>query len=201
MDLLGTNPLDARRQRAGRVLRPATLAVLVCVACSAMTAAQSGGPTEYQVKAAFLFNFTKFVEWPGTAFADTRAPLVLGVLGDDPFGGSLSLIVNGQLVRGRGIAIRRYRFGDDVRHCHVLYVSASEQARMAQILEGLQGASVLTVSDISGFAEGGGLVQFYMEEDRVRFVVNAEAAARANLRVSAKLLAVAHVINEARGAR
>ena len=177
------------------------LAVLVGVAYSAMTAAQSGVPTEYQVKAAFLFNFTKFVEWPATAFADPRSPIVLGVLGDDPFGGSLNLIVDGQLVRGRGITIRQYRFGDDVRRCHVLFVSASEQARTAQILGGLQGASVLTVSDFAGFAGGGGVVQFYMEEDRVRFVVNAEAAARANLRMSAKLLAVAHVINDVRGVR
>ena len=183
------------------MLRTAMLAVLMCVAYSAMMAAQSGGPTEYQVKAVFLFNFIKFVEWPGTAFADTRAPFVLGVLGDDPFDGSLSPIVDGQLVRGRGITIHKYRFGDDVRRCHVLYVSASEQARTAQILGGLQGASVLTVSDMPRFAEGGGLVQFYMEEDRVRFVVNAEAAARANLRMSAKLLAVAHVINDVRGAR
>ena len=177
------------------------LAVLVGVACCAMTAAQSGVPTEYQVKAAFLFNFTKFVEWPATAFADPRSPIVLGVLGDDPFGGSLNLIVDGQLVRGRGIIIRKYRLGDDVRRCHVLFVSASEQARTAQILGGLQGASVLTVSDFAGFAGGGGVVQFFMEEDRVRFVVNVEAAARADLRVSAKLLAVAHVINEVRGVR
>ena len=176
-------------------------AALACAACAAMTAAQSGRPTEYQVKAAFLFNFTKFVEWPGTAFADPRAPIVLGVLGDDPFGGSLSLIVDGQFVRGRGITIRKYRFGDDLRGCHVLFVSASERVRAAQILEGLQGASVLTVSDFVGFVQGGGVVQFFMEEDRMRFVLNVEAAARANLRVSAKLLAVAHVINDVRGAR
>jgi hypothetical protein len=201
VDLLSSNSLAASFQGARRGLLSVMLASLVCAACSAMMAAQSGELTEYQVKAAFLFNFTKFVEWPGTAFADPRSPIVLGVLGDDPFGGSLSLIVDGQLVRGRGITIRKYRFGDDVRRCHVLFVSASEQARIAQILSALQGTSVLTVSDIAGFAEGGGVVQFFMEEDRVRFVVNAEASSRANLRVSAKLLALAHIINDVRGVR
>jgi hypothetical protein len=201
MGLLRLNSFDASRHCSGCVLRPAMLAVLVCVAYSAMTAAQSGAPTEYQVKAAFLFNFTKFVEWPATAFADPRAPIVLGVLGEDPFGRSLNLIVDGQFVRGRGITIRNYHFGDDLRGCQVLYVSASEQARTAQILGGLQRASMLTVSDMPNFAGEGGVVQFYMEEDRVRFVVNVDAAARANLRVSAKLLAVAHVINDVRGVR
>ena len=201
MGLLRLSSLDAWRQRPGCVLRPAMLAVLVCVTYSAMTAAQSGAPTEYQVKAAFLVNFAKFVEWPDTSFADARAPMVLGIVGDDPFGTDLSQMVIRQSIKSRTISIRKYRFGDDLRSCHVLYVSASEQTRTAQVLGGLQGASVLTVSDIPGFVGGGGVVQFYMEEDRVRFVVNVEAAARANLRVSAKLLAVAHVINEARGAR
>jgi len=204
MDILSPQWLGAWRGLARSVAYWMAFAIMTAGAAALLAprlAAQTSEPTEYQVKAAFLFNFTKFVDWPAAAFADPHAPIVLGVLGDDPFGDSLSLIVDGQLVRGRGITIRKFRFGDDVRRCHVLFVSASEQARTAQILGGLRGASVLTVSDFAGFAGDGGVVQFVMEEDRVRFVVNAKAAARADLRLSAKLLAVAHVINDVRGVR
>jgi hypothetical protein len=201
VDFLSHNPLATPHLRPRRLLRPALLAVLCCLACPAIAAAQFSRPTEYQVKAAFLLNFLKCIEWPVAAFPDTRAPFVLGVLGDDPFGDSLNVIVAGQLAQGRGIILRNFRFGDDLRHCHVLFVSASEQPRVAQILESLQGASVLTVSDIPAFAGVGGVMQFFTQEERVRFAVNAGAAAQANLRISAKLLALARVINDARGAR
>jgi hypothetical protein len=201
VDLLSTNSPNALRRPAALWLRPARLALLLCAAGFTGAAAQSPGPTEYQVKAAFLFNFIKFVDWPVAAFSDSHAPFVVGVLGEDPFGSSLNLIVSGQLVRGRRITIRKYHFGDDLRPCHVLFVSASEQPRVAQVLASLQGASVLTVSDMPAFAGAGGVVQLFTQEDRVRFLVNASAAARANLQVSAKLLALAHVINDARGAR
>jgi len=163
---------------------------------SATAAAQSGQPSEYEVKSAFLFNFTKFVEWPEAAFDDARSPIVLGIMGEDPFGASLARIANGQKVQGRGIAIRRYRFGDDVRHCHVLFVSASERAHVAEILSSVQTQGVLTVSDLDRFAESGGVMQFLIEDNRVRFLVNLDAATQARLRLSAKLLALARgVIN------
>jgi len=161
-------------------------------------AAQSGGPTEYEVKAAFLFNFAKFVEWPLAAISPAnQVRLILCIVGDDPFGPDLSRVVAGQSVRGQAIQIRRYRFGDDLRPCHVLFISASERPHLTQILAGLQGAHALTVSDIDGFAEAGGVMQFVMEESRVRFVVNLEAASRAKLRVNSKLLALARVMNHA----
>ena len=204
MDFLRPNSLSALRALARSVVRWMLLAAMISSACTAPArplAAQTEGPTEYQVKAAFLFNFAKFVEWPDAVLAGARTPIVLGILGEDPFGNDLSLIVTGQSVRGRTVSIRKYRFGDDLRDCHILFVSASERMHMAQILASLQGASVLTVSDMPGFAGGGGVVQFYMEEVRVRFVVNVDGAARANLRVSAKLLAVAHVMNDVLGVR
>ena len=172
-------------------------AVLFC----AIAAAQSDPPSEYEVKAAFLFNFTKFVEWPDGSFNDPHAPIVIGIIGDDPFGDSLVRIVAGQQVQGRSVVIRKARFGEDLRHCHVLFISASERQRSAQILAGLRDASVLTVSDIDGFAEAGGSMQFVMQENRVRFLVNLDAATQSKLRVSAKLLALAQVVNHGQAAR
>ena len=166
-----------------------------------IAAAQSEQPSEYEVKAAFLFNFTKFVEWPDSSFPDAHSPIVTGIVGDDPFGASLTRLVAGQKAQGRSIAIIRYRRGDDLRRCHVLFISGSERTRIAQILAALQDTGVLTVSDIDGFAEAGGAVQFVMQENRVHFVVNLDAASQSKLRVSAKLLALAQVINHAETVR
>jgi hypothetical protein len=153
------------------------------------------------VKAAFLFNFTKFVEWPEKAFNGPQAPIVIGIIGDDPFGDSLMRIVAGQKAQGRAILIVKYRRGDDLRRSQILFISASERLRNAEILASLQDASVLTVSDIDGFAEAGGTMQFVMQENRVHFVVNLDAATQSKLRVSAKLLALARVINHNEAAR
>lgn len=164
-------------------------------------AAQSGQPSEYEVKAAFLFNFTKFVEWPDSSFRGSEAPIVIGIIGDDPFGDSLPRIVAGQKAQGRSILIVKYRRGDDLRHSQVLFISASERQHSAEILSGLQDASVLTVSDIDGFADAGGVMQFVIQENRVHFIVNLDAATQSKLRVSAKLLALARVINHNEAAR
>ena len=182
---------------AGWFLFALAAGVLFC----AIGAAQSDQPSEYEVKAAFLFNFTKFVEWPDGSFDGPHAPIVIGIIGDDPFGDSLTRIVAGQQVQGRSVVIRKARFGEDLRHCHVLFISASERQRSAQILAGLRDASVLTVSDIDGFAEAGGSMQFVMQENRVRFLVNLDAATQSKLRVSAKLLALAQVVNHGQAAR
>ena len=171
------------------------IALIAGVFVWTVAAAQSDQPSEYEVKAAFLFNFTKFVEWPENAFTNPRAPIVIGVIGDDPFGESLVHIVEGQQAQGRSIEVVKYRHGDELRRCHVLFISASERQRTEQILASLHQASVLTVSDMDGFAEAGGAIQFVIQENRVRFVVNLDVATQNKLRVSAKLLALARVIN------
>ena len=170
------------------------------VLLSGIAIAQASRPGEYEVKAAFLLNFAKFVEWPDSSFDGPQAPIIFGVIGGDhELAFNLRRISAGQRVQGRDIVVREARFGDDVRRCHVLFVSASERQRAAQILAGLQDASVLTVSDIDGFAEAGGAMQFVTEDNRVHFIVNLSAATQSKLRVSAKLLALAHLVthNEA----
>jgi hypothetical protein len=170
------------------------LAIAAGAFCCAIAGAQADHASEYDVKAAFLFNFTKFVEWPQDSFQDTAAPIVIGIIGEDPFGDNLMHMIEGKTVQGRTLVIRKQRFGDDLRRCEVLFVSTSERQRSTQILGSLRGASVLTVSDIGGFAESGGTMQFVTEEGRLRFVVNLDAARQSKLLVSAKLLALARVI-------
>lgn len=181
---------------AGFFVAASLAGLLVCNAASTQS-----DPSEYQVKAAFLFNFTKFVEWPEGSFEDLQAPIVLGILGDDPFGDDLDRIIAGQKVQGRSLVIRRERWGDDLRRCHVLFVSASEHEHSSRILGSVQSAGVLTVSDTDGFAEAGGVIEFVIEQNRVRFIVNLDAATQDRLRLSAKLLALARVVGHSQAER
>jgi hypothetical protein len=152
------------------------------------------GLSEYQVKAAYLFNFLKFVEYPSESFADPLAPMVIGVVGDDPFGNALPQIVIGKSVQGRDLVIRVYRTGEDLRGAHILFISTSEKKRLPVILSSLRGSSVLTVSDAAGFLEAGGMIQFLNENGRVRFAINVEATNRAKLKMSSKLLSLARLV-------
>jgi hypothetical protein len=152
-------------------------------------------PTEYQVKAVFLFNFTQFVEWPAGAFDDASSPLSICVLGQDPFGAELDEIVRGESVNGRPLAVRRYRSVEDgINGCHVLFIERSQRPRIGNILARLAGRSVLTVGDFEGFSREGGVVRFARADNRIRLHVNLEAAKAAHLTISSKLLRPAHIV-------
>ena len=148
------------------------------------------GSSEYELKAAFLYNFAKFVEWPVGAFSDQGAPIVVGVVGDDPFNGSLDSVV-GKSANGRQVAIRRLSASQDLRSCHMLFVSSSERKRLGEIVASVDGASVLTVGEMEGFASNGGMITLTMEDNKVRFEINAGMARRARLKISSKLLSLA----------
>ena len=171
------------------------LAVLVCahIVAAPNAHAQDALP-EYQVKAAYLFNFLKFVEYPNESFMDPLAPIVIGVIGDDPFGNALPQVVIGKTVQGRDLVIHVYRIGEDLRGAHILFISASERKRLPMILSSLRGSSVLTVADTEGFHEAGGMIQFLSENDRVRFAINVDATSRAKLKMSSKLLSLARAV-------
>ncbi len=147
--------------------------------------------SEYQVKAAFLYNFAKFVDWPGDALGNGNGPLVIGVIGDDPFGGALDQAINGKTVKGRTLVVRRLKWGQDLRSCHVLFISSSEQKRLREIIESLRGASVLTVGDMGQFNQHGGIINLILEANKVRFEINSRGADQARLRISSKLLSLA----------
>src|SRR6185436_14300288 len=138
--------------------------------------AQAAIPEEYQVKAVFLFNFAQFVDWPSNAFPEARAPLVIGVLGEDPFGAYLDETVRGERLNNRPIMVQRYRRAEEIKACHVLFISRSEADRLEQILASLKGRSVLTVGDFDGFARRGGMIRFVMEKNKIRLRIDLESA-------------------------
>lgn len=148
--------------------------------------ARSAPASEYQVKAAFLFNFATFVEWPPNAFSDANAPFVIGVLGEDPFGSYLDETVRGESVNSRKMIVQRYRSPADIKSCHVLFISRSEGDRMDQIVAQLKNRKILTVSDTDGAQ--GVMIRFTKEGNRIRFKIDAQAAKAANLTISSKLL-------------
>lgn len=169
--------------------------LLLCsVLCSANVAAVAQSASEYQIKAAFLFNFAKFVEWPSNAFRDASAPLQICVFGQDPFGQELRDITNEKTVNGRKLEINHVVNPEEARSCQILFIPSSEKARLKQILQGLQGSEALTVSETKGFAEQGGMINFVLENNRVLFEVNSKAAEQAGLKISSKLLVVAKFV-------
>jgi YfiR/HmsC-like len=154
------------------------------------SSAQTASP-EYQVKAVFLFNFAQFVDWPAKSFADTQAPLVIGVLGDDPFGQYLDETVRGEKANGRPLIVQRYRRVGDLKTCHVLFISRSENDHLDQVLGSLRGRNTLTVGESEDFALRGGMIQFIKEKNKIRMRINLEVVRSANLKISSKLLRVA----------
>jgi hypothetical protein len=151
---------------------------------------------EYNVKAAFLFNFTKFVDWPAEAFADEKSPFRICILGDDPFGGSLDTLVANETVNGRPIAVRRLARGADPHPCHILFLDRLERERQPEVLAGLRGSPVLTVGESDRFLADGGMINFFLEAHRVRFEVSLPAVERSQLKISSKLLRLAKVTPE-----
>lgn len=153
--------------------------------------------SEYLIKAGFIYNFAKFVEWPSAAFAQPDSPIVIGVLGTDPFGNVLDRIVEDKKIGARGFVVRRYKWGRDLKElkdCKILFVSASERAHIDEILLGVKGLPILTVGETPGFAERGGVIRFTLEDNRVRFEVNVDAAHQADLNISSRLLTLAKII-------
>ena len=151
-------------------------------------------PSEYQIKAAFLYKFARFVEWPEGTFADDGDPIRIGVLGEDPFGGLLDRVVRDRMVQGRRLEIKRLERIEDLQDCHVLFVGSSHKRRLSQILQHLDGSGVLTVGEMSLFARDGGMIRLYTKEERVQFEINVDAAERAGLQISSELLKLARII-------
>ncbi|HEX9933563.1 MAG TPA: YfiR family protein [bacterium] len=147
--------------------------------------------SEYEVKAAFLYNFAKFVEWPTSAVRDTTSPFVIGVLGRDPFGAILDQVIGSKSIKGKRLVIRRFSDWTGLSFCHLLFVSSSERTNLSLILEKLSRSCTLTVAEMEGFTENRGMVQFVMRDNRIHFMINAVAADEAGLKLSSKLLNLA----------
>jgi len=183
-------------QAAGCGLRFACFALLLLgmhfpfakrMVCADQTA------TEYQVKAAYLFNFLKFVEWPDDPGADPHGKWVIGFVGDSPIADELMRLVAGKNVLGRELEVRKFHGSDNLRECNILFISETEKKHLPPILAELRGSAVLTVADMNNFVGSGGMVQFVVEDARVRLAIDVGATSRARLKVSSKLLSLATV--------
>ena len=160
----------------------------------------SSDSSEYLIKAGFIYNFAKLVEWPATAFAQQDSPIVIGILGDDPFGATLDRIVANKKINGRGFAVKRLKWGKDIkdlRDCNILFVSASEKEHIDSVVDAMKWLPILTIGDAPGFAKSGGIINFTLEDNKVRFEVNVEAAKHANLTISSRLLTLATIVQQA----
>ena len=148
---------------------------------------------EQRIKAAFVYNFARFVEWPVDSFEDSRSPFVLGVLGQDRFVTALALL-QGKEVHGREVQVRRFETLAGINRCQVVIIGSLDAAEVAAVLAALEGASVLTVGDMQGFADQGGVINFILRKNKIRFQVNSGAATRAGLRISSHLLKLAEMV-------
>jgi len=169
------------------------LATLLFAGPAGSAVARAQPPNEYEVKAAFLYNFAKFVQWPPSAFDSHEDELTICVLGDDPFRGALEAIVAGKSVHGHQIAVRHVD-ADDAPKCHVLFLAATARYRTRPILAAVAGRHVLTVGDHGDFANHGGMIAFRVEDHRIRFVINTGAAAESGIEISSQLLKVAESV-------
>jgi len=167
----------------------------VCAAVFALCPfARAEESIEAKVKAAFLANFTQFVEWPERAFASPDAPLVVGVLGASPFGDNLDRAMAGRSAGKRRIEVKRFKTAAEAAGAHILYISNSERERLPKILEELNGKPILTVGDSENFIPLGGIIRFVLRDERVQLDVNPEPAQRNEVRISAKLLRLSNII-------
>jgi hypothetical protein len=165
-----------------------SILLLAALSSYEMYAAEVG---EYQVKAAFLYNFAQFVEWSPESFSAADEPIGMCVLGRNPFGSALQDAVRGKAVAGRSLAVREVSDTKQGTRCHILFVSAAEQERSLPVLAELKGRSVLTVGETDRFVAAGGIISLGLRDSRIRFEIDAGAASAAKLKISSKLLSLA----------
>ncbi len=175
-------------------------AVCLLAGVQAVPATPEGrdSPIEYKVKAAFLFSFTKYVKWPDGAFEKDVSPLVVAVVGKDPFGTALDETLAGKSIGRHPFVIRRFKSANELEPCHLLFVPAAEGPRTAKIAAHYAGTSTLLVGDPAHFAKTGGVVGFFIAKKRVRFEINTDAAARARIEISSQLLKLARIVRDER---
>ena len=194
-----SDAIAGRRRTSKPAVRSLSLQIILfcCVyGFPTCLAAQAKPSSEYELKAAFLFNFAKFVDWPSNAFANSTAPFSVCVLGPDPFGSSLDDALRGKLIAEHPVSVTRVKRVADIIGCQILFVAASESHLLPEVLSKIRGQGVLVIGETDEFASLGGVIQFTLEENRVRFFINTDAADRAGLKISSKLLALAKIVRD-----
>jgi hypothetical protein len=194
MDGMKAGAWSGGKERRG--LRPGLFWPVVLAIVFSGVAARAAGETtgEYQVKAAFLFHFAQFVEWPADAFGNATSPLTYCLREEDPFHGALDEALKGKSIGGRELRMRHLKRPEPVEGCHVLFIGNSDPKRLEEDLASTRGRAVLTVGDTESFSKMGGIIGFCLEERKVRFDINLESAGKARLKISAKLLSLAKTV-------
>lgn len=185
-----------RLSRGRGALLPRTIATVVWLLFTGSSALGQQKASEYQVKAAYLYNFGRFIEWPAGTTTAKSSSFTICVLGEDPFGPSLDRTLAGEMIGDQKVAAKRILSPQESVDCQILYIGSSEANQFNKIIEKFDKTAVLTVSDIPHFSKRGGMIQFVMEENRIRFEVNLTAAQRAGLTLSSELLKVATVVRK-----
>lgn len=149
---------------------------------------------EYLVKAAFIYNFARFTDWPEESFSGSDDPLVLVIIGKDPFEKAIESIAD-RRVQGRTLRIKRITLPEEIDRCHMLFISTSEKDRLPEILEKIKNRPVLTIGEMEGYAASGGMINFSVIKNKIRFEINIDVAKRSGLQISSKLLRLAKIIS------
>ena len=179
--------------RAIRFIAACLMSVSLTIPISAQNAS-SVAPSEYLIKAGFTYNFAKLMQWPDKAFPQPDSPIVIGILGADSFGNTLHEVLTGKTVNGRSFVVKQLKLGSDLRNCNIVFVSASETAHLEEIFRLIRGLPILTIGETPNFARHGGIINFILEDDKVHFEVNVEAAKQADIAISSRLLALARIV-------
>jgi len=186
----------SRWLRTARFGIPLCIMALLALAGAIPICPQAAPSVEYQVKAAFLFNFAKFVAWPRDAFPNEKTPITLCVFRHDPFGSALDEVIREKAINNRELLARRVNDLPELKTCQLVFISGREEKQLPEILNSLKGASALVVGEGEDFAERGGAVQFFLENNKLRFAINVDAIQRARLQASSKLLALARIVHD-----
>ena len=166
----------------------------LCIPGAALAAASS----EYQVKTAYLYNFAKFIQWPAGAFADSSSPIVIGILGEDPFGNSLDQVVSQRQAQGRSLRIERYQSLAEIKHCHLLFISSSEANHQGELLKTIADWGFATVGESADFTRDGGQIRFFFTSNQtIKIEVNPDAAQRAGIFISSRIMKIARIYQPA----
>jgi hypothetical protein len=189
-------PIEARPRVGPKNLKALWLAVVLVTASGLppRVKAESNGTSEYDVKAAFLFHFAQFVEWPKEAFKNADSPLTYCTIGEDAFRGALDESVKGKRIGNRELRVRHLKEREQIDGCQVLFIALTQKSRQGEELASASGRPVLTVGETDHFARDGGVIGFFLEEKKMRFEINLNAAEQAQLKISAKLLSLAKTV-------
>lgn len=177
------------------VCRAIALLALLAAMVGVKQNARAEVSREYQLKAVFLFRFAQFTTWPTNSFATTNAPIVIGILGANPFGSALAEAVHGEMVEGRPLVLRYYNRVEEIKTCHILFISQSEARNLGRIVNDLKGRPILTASDIIEAARHGVMVQFVTEFNKIHLRINLKAVQAAKLDISSKVLHLAQIFD------